>query len=301
MFPHNSALNIELDFFYGYFSETLKDFYQNTGTLGKACLYTCLGKGKRIRPLLTLLSMENLNGSKLLGMRPAIALEMIHCYSLCHDDLPAMDNDDLRRGIPTTHKKFGEASAILAGDALLTDAFLILTSKKFPSLPQIPQHQLGTVIEEISTAAGSQGMVQGQQLDTEATGNAQNISLAHVSKIHAYKTGALISSAMAIGAWMATGSHEIKEKYRLAGAKLGTAFQIFDDLLDVEGTKESLGKTPGKDEAAHKLTFLSVMSQSDARELGEKLCCEAETLLRESAIHSKALFNLIQFLVTRDH
>lgn len=224
--------------------------------LHQAMRYSVFAGGKRVRPLLCLLASKALGGSEKEALPAACALEMVHTYSLVHDDLPAMDDDDLRRGKPTCHKKFGEALAILAGDGLLTQAFYVLSRVQ-------PEERAGEAVLILSRAAGSLGMVGGQVLDLEAEG--KRATARRVSEIHRRKTGALIEASAALGAWMAGADPADRALLARYGENVGLAFQIVDDILDLESPSSVLGKTPGKDSRAGKVTYPAVHGIEGAR------------------------------------
>jgi geranylgeranyl diphosphate synthase type II len=241
--------------------------------------YALLGPGKRIRPLLALLACEACGGAHEAALPAAVALEMVHTYSLVHDDLPAMDNDDLRRGRPTCHKQFDEATAILVGDGLLTTAFETLATS-------YPAKTAAVATLELAHAAGPAGMVGGQMLDLDAeTGRFSVDSSATLEAIHRLKTGKLILAATRLGQVVAQGEqpHGVNPNQRDAldryARNLGLAFQIMDDVLDVEGTTESLGKTAGKDAAAGKRTYPGFMGLEASRHKAEELIRDAEAAL----------------------
>jgi geranylgeranyl diphosphate synthase type II len=212
--------------------------------------YSVFAGGKRVRPILMLAACEAVGGTIAAALPAACAMEMIHTYSLIHDDLPAMDDDDFRRGNPTNHKVYGEATAILAGDALLTEAFILLASA---SNATDPAAQL-QVIHEIAAASGSRGMVGGQVVDMESEGKGE-IDLATLSYIHTHKTGALIRASVRAGAILGGADADSLKALTRFGEAIGLAFQIADDILDVEGTTEELGKDAGSDEARGKATY----------------------------------------------
>lgn len=231
-----------------------KQLPTTSSPLLEAMRYAVLNGGKRIRPLLVYATGEALGCSLDILDAPAAAVELIHCYSLIHDDLPAMDNDDLRRGKPTCHKVFGEATAILAGDALLTLAFKILSD---PKLNPIPAEQQIHMIQVLSEKSGTNGMVGGQALDLASEGNHPAISLEDLRQIHHKKTGALIEAAVTLGAIGAIGLESLETILKLQeyARCIGLAFQIQDDILDVISNIETLGKTIGKDQKQNKATF----------------------------------------------
>ena len=237
-------------------------------SLHKSMRYSVFAGGKRIRPILMLAACEAVGGDIFLAMPAACAMEMIHTYSLIHDDLPAMDDDDFRRGNPTNHKVFGEAIAILAGDALLTEAF-ILMSRVEPSA-SLPPEAVLRVIQEISHSAGSHGMVGGQVVDMESEGKAE-MDLATVQYIHTHKTGALIKASVKAGAILGGADDAKLASLTRYGEAIGLAFQIADDILDIEGTTEEIGKDAGSDEARGKATYPAVMGLAESKKRAVEL------------------------------
>jgi len=231
----------------------------------KAMEYSLLAGGKRLRPVLCLAvaQMMGLEPSRVLPF--ASSIEFIHTYSLVHDDLPAMDNDDLRRGKPSNHKMFGEASAILAGDGLLTEAFAVMGSVA----GDIPADRVVRAMVEVATAAGSGGMVGGQQLDMEYTGR-DGVSYDELRGMHAMKTGALIRCSCLSGAILAGASEEDNQRIRIYGEAIGAAFQIVDDILDEVGDEAHLGKPVGSDIEQGKTTYPSLMGIDRSRELAQQ-------------------------------
>lgn len=262
--------------------------------LHEAMRYSVFAGGKRLRPVLCLMAYELCaqTDDYTPAMPSACALEMIHTYSLIHDDLPAMDNDDFRRGKLTCHKAFGDAMAILAGDALLTLAFETVAS----SDSSVPVAGLVTVLAE---AAGHSGMVGGQVLDMEGEG--AELDLDAVEDIHRRKTGALIRASIEMGAVAAGATKD--ECARLAdfGRKIGLAFQIKDDILDIEAPKDKLGKTAGKDAAVGKLTYPAVLGLEEARAVMDKTVAEAKQLLEPYGMHAARLQSLADYFVTREY
>ncbi|MGH7154973.1 MAG: polyprenyl synthetase family protein, partial [Acetobacteraceae bacterium] len=227
--------------------------------LAEAMRYAALGGGKRLRAFLVLESGRLFAVSETCAARVAAAIEMLHAYSLVHDDLPAMDDDDLRRGRPSTHRAFDEATAILAGDALQTRAFEVLADPDTHSDPQARCE----LIAAFAAAVGARGMVGGQMIDMVTEG--QTLSAAEVTRLQALKTGRLIQFSAESGAIL--GRAGLMQRHRLAafGRDIGAAFQIADDLLDAEGTTEETGKTAGKDAAAGKATMVAVLGPEEAR------------------------------------
>ena len=262
--------------------------------LHRAMRYSLMAGGKRLRPILVLASGEAFGASTDDLMPAACAVEMIHTYSLIHDDLPAMDDDDLRRGMPTCHKAFDEATAILAGDALLTQAFRVLSAD---APCRSPERQI-RVIREIATAAGTvDGMIGGQMADIENEG--KPIDEATLEYIHRSKTGALITAPVVVGGIIAGANEPELDKLRAYGQRIGLAFQIADDILDVTSTSEQLGKTAGKDLTAHKATYpaLHGIEKSEARM--EQLVAEAIEIVAGIGVNSGILEELARFIVAR--
>ena len=262
----------------------------------KAMRYSVFAGGKRVRPILMLAACQAVGGDTGRAVPAACAMEMIHTYSLIHDDLPAMDDDDFRRGSPTNHKVFGEAIAILAGDALLTEAFRLVSD---------PRHAVGcdaavrlAVINEIATCAGSHGMVGGQVVDMESEGKPE-IDLPTVQYIHTHKTGALIKASVVSGALLG-GAHgkELSAVTRY-GEAAGLAFQIADDILDIEGTTEEIGKDAGSDEARGKATYPAVIGLSAAKEEAQAMMDEALRALDVFGEEAEPLREIARYIVKR--
>lgn len=262
-------------------------------TLKAAMQYSTLTGGKRLRPLLAFAAGKIANADENIVMQVAIALEYIHVYSLIHDDLPAMDDDDLRRGKPTCHVAFNEATAILAGDALLTQSFAILAHLNLN--PEIKIQ----LIQMIALAAGSGGMVGGQMLDIEAEN--QQISLSELQSIHSLKTGALIKASILAGALCGKLNHSEQAKLAACADTLGLAFQVQDDLLDVLSTSEILGKTVGKDQAQHKSTYPSLLGLEQSQQVLQDLLNQSLNALNEFDTNADALRNIVYFVGNRTH
>lgn len=267
-------------------------------SLPQAMRYSLLLPGKRLRPVLCLAACEAAGGQIAQAMYAAMALEMIHTYSLIHDDLPAMDDDDYRRGQPSNHKVFGEGLAILAGDGLLTQAFAILSQPP----PEVAPAQALAVSSLIASAAGPEGMVLGQALDLafmnqvetqEDTARWQKT----LHTIHTHKTGALIKAALLSGAILAQAGPAFQDTLSQYGEKIGLAFQIADDILDLEGSKEKLGKSVGKDQRQGKLTYPALLGLNKARQLGLSLVEEAASLA--ARLPSRPLALLARFIMDR--
>jgi geranylgeranyl diphosphate synthase type II len=237
--------------------------------------YSLMAGGKRLRPVLCLLCARLFGLAEGAAMPFALALECIHTYSLIHDDLPAMDDDDLRRGRPSNHKRFDEATAILAGDALLTDAFVLMARTKGP-----PPERILEAIRTVGAAAGSPGMVGGQFLDIRYTGR-EGIGLEQIAAMQALKTGALLRASCLAGAILAGAGEADLAAVGAYGQALGAAFQIADDILDATGTEEELGKPVGSDAAGKKTTCLSLLGLEKSRELAEERAMEAAEALRD--------------------
>jgi farnesyl-diphosphate synthase (EC 2.5.1.10) len=232
--------------------------------LADAVTYSLAAGGKRIRPLLFLKMLESLGVTlETAHYQVAATVEMIHAGSLIHDDLPAMDNDDYRRGQLTNHKKFDEATAILAGDALFLDPYYLLATLSLPAATVV------SLVKELSFASGSLGMVAGQILDMEGEG--KNLSLEQVKEIHHLKTGRMLTFPFVAAGIIAEQSEEVITKLREIGQNLGLAFQIRDDIIDVTGTFEEIGKTPGKDQAEEKSTYVALLGLKGAQEALEEL------------------------------
>jgi len=259
----------------------------------EAMRYTALSGGKRIRPFLVTASAKLFNVDNASALRVAAAVEMIHCYSLIHDDLPAMDDDDLRRGKPTCHIKFDEATAILAGDALLTKAFEVVADEQ--------THDSATVRAELvlalAIASGDTGMVGGQMLDLVAEDHALNMP--EITRLQRMKTGALIAVSCEAGAILGKASKNARHVLHAYAHDVGLAFQIADDLLDVEGDEKEVGKKTGKDAAAGKATFVSLLGVERAREQAQLLAEQAASHLDIFDEKGKLLKDLADFVVNR--
>jgi geranylgeranyl diphosphate synthase type II len=261
----------------------------------EAVRYSLGAGGKRLRPILCLAAAEVVGGSWQIAMPAACALEMIHTYSLIHDDLPAMDNDDYRRGKLTNHKVFGEAMAILAGDALLTEAFYII-SKSRESLDVSPDRIL-EVILIIAKGAGFRGMIGGQAIDLECEN--LDVDIAVVEYMHVHKTGALITAPLEAGAILGGGSDEQVKSLKRYGHHLGLAFQITDDLLDIEGDAQLMGKQPGSDVAKNKKTYPAVLGIPKTREAARSHVEEALKSLEPFDDKATPLRAIARYLLSR--
>lgn len=262
-------------------------------TLHKAMLYSIRAGGKRLRPILTLAACETIGASIERVLPVAVALETIHTYSLIHDDLPAMDDDDLRRGKLTNHKIFGEAVAILAGDALLTESFYIMTHYKHP---EVDANVLLEVIASIAEAAGSKGMAGGQVIDLES--EKKKITVEELERLHQHKTGRLIEVSIEAGAKLAGGNQSQIEALNLYGKKIGLAFQIADDILDIEGGEE-IGKNTGSDVAHEKATYPSLIGIESSKKLASTLIEEAIQALKIFGNQAISLYEIAQYVINR--
>lgn len=262
----------------------------------RAMRYSIFAGGKRVRPILVLAACQAVGGDTERAVPAACAMEMIHTYSLIHDDLPAMDDDDFRRGNPTNHKVFGEAIAILAGDALLTEAFKLASDSRYAAGCD-PGARLA-VIHEIATCAGSYGMVGGQVVDMESEGQA-GIDLPTVQYIHTHKTGALIKASVVAGALLGSADSTALAAITRYGEAAGLAFQIADDILDIEGTTEQIGKDAGSDEARGKATYPAVMGLSAAKEEAQAMMDEALRALDIFGTEAEPLREIARYIVNR--
>ena len=262
--------------------------------LHRAMRYSLLAGGKRLRPALVLAAGEAFGADTDDLMPAACAIEMIHTYSLIHDDLPAMDNDDLRRGRPTCHKAFGEAVAILAGDALLTQAFRVLAA----DAPKRDAERQVRVIREVATAAGTvEALIGGQMADIESEG--ENVDGSTLEYIHRSKTGAMIAASVVVGGIVAGANGDQIEKLRAYGQCIGLAFQIADDILDVTSTSEQLGKTPGKDQAANKATYPAIHGIAASQARARELVAEAVEIVSSLGLKTQVLEEIARFIIAR--
>jgi len=257
-----------------------------------AARYSLLGSGKRLRPILTLAVAEMFGASIEKGIDIACAIEMIHTYSLIHDDLPCMDDDDYRRGKPTLHKACGEGHAVLAGDFLLTYAFEVISTA-----PLLSAEQKIAIISRLAKNSGGEGMIAGQILDIEAEG--KQINLDQLNQIHQYKTGALITASIEIGGMIAGATPEQLLNLRQFGQSVGLAFQIIDDLLDVTSSEEKHGKALSSDQINHKVTYVTLLGIEPARQKAEALLTQAHQLLDQLPCDSDRLHDLADCLVHR--
>ena len=257
--------------------------------------YSVLGGGKRVRPALCMAAARAMGSDESTALAPACALELIHAYSLVHDDLPAMDDDDLRRGRPTAHIAFDEASAILAGDALQTLAFALLSDA-----PALSDRQRVTMISELARASGHQGMVGGQAIDLESVG--RQLSVAQLEAMHRHKTGALIEASVRLGALTSETVTECQlSNLTDYASALGLAFQVQDDLLDIEGDTEVIGKRQGSDAARAKPTYPALLGIEGARQHLARLLDEALSALESFDSEADTLRAMADYVVARSH
>ena len=272
---------------------------QSPADLGQAMRYAVLDGGKRLRPLLVLATAEAVGGDMAAALRAACAIELIHAYSLVHDDMPCMDNDVLRRGKPTVHVQFGEAQALLAGDALQTLAFEFLTPLGGSVSPAVQAACVGL----LARASGYQGMAGGQAIDLASVG--QRLSEVQLRQMHRLKTGALLLCSVQMGAACGTAvsasAHAALQQF---GEAMGLAFQVVDDILDVTADSATLGKTAGKDAAADKPTYVALMGLDGAQRLADQLATQATQALQDTGLPQDrlaALRALCDMVVQRTH
>jgi len=264
-------------------------------TLVRAMRHSLLGGGKRLRPILTIAAAEAVGGDARSVLPFACALEMVHTYSLIHDDLPSMDDDDLRRGQPTCHVVFGEAVAILAGDALLTEAFRIMAAAALGRAPN--KARALQAINEIAAAAGARGMVSGQVADLEA--ERREPDLATVEFIHVRKTGALLLASVRAGALLSGAGTRVLRALSVYGEALGLAFQVADDILDAEAPTSVTGKHRGRDQARHKMTFPAVMGLGAAKQRARELLDQAIGAVQGFDRRAQPLREIAGYVVAR--
>ena len=272
--------------------------------VAEAMHYSLMAGGKRLRPILCVASADAVGGSRSLAMPAACAIELIHTYSLIHDDLPAMDNDTMRRGRPTLHVVAGEGMAILAGDGLLTEAFHLLAREPRTNDPDLVARKL-RVIETIASAAGAVGMVGGQAIDLASVTPDRSgqmpapLDASALKTMHGKKTGALIRGSAKAGAIMGGGNEQQVEAIDRAAAEFGLAFQIVDDILDVEGASADLGKTAGKDAAAGKPTYPQLYGLDASRRMARECLSRAESVLSAGNLADAHLLGIGRWIVER--
>jgi len=288
--------------FEDYLASRLTDYSQDIGQTPQAqpfidaLAYSSLAGGKRIRAMLVYMAANACQADNAptaaMTDAAAAAIELVHCYSLIHDDLPAMDDDDLRRGKPSCHVQFGEANAILAGDALQTLAFELLANEGDGKA----ELRIG-LVRELSRASGANGMVGGQAIDLAVVN--QNISYDELVNMHALKTGALIDAATHMGCLCAGGNSEQAKALRHYAQAIGLAFQVQDDILDIEGSSEQTGKPQGTDIAANKPTYPAIMGLSEAKAKAQSLCDEALEALTDFGANADPLRSLATYIIQR--
>ena len=277
-----------------YFGQQLKKFLKqkNFGILKKPIEYSILGQGKRLRPLLCMETSKVFNIPNDVSIFCAIAIECIHTYSLVHDDLPSMDDDDLRRGQPTIHKKWNEATAILVGDALQSLGFEALSADQF----RVNDKVKNKLIWRLASNSGASGMVLGQALDIDAESSRKQLEIDEISKLQEYKTGKLITWSCEVGPIIA---EENTEPFSLYASKVGLAFQIIDDILDVTSSSKALGKKVGKDIDKNKATFVSKLGLDNSKKKAFELVTEACDAISTFKDRSRNLCQIANFIVSR--
>jgi geranylgeranyl diphosphate synthase, type II len=276
-----------------YLEALLPGINETPATIHKAMRHSVFAGGKRVRPILVLASGESLAGDRNTLLHLGAGIEMMHTYSLIHDDLPALDNDDLRRGVPTCHKIFGEATAILAGDALMTRCYQVLTE-----LPNLTDSARLRIIREISYATGTvNGMIGGQVVDLESEGKPVNAQV--LEYIHHSKTGALLSASVRCGALAAGAGDKELQILTQFGDRIGLVFQIVDDILDVTASSEILGKTAGKDEKVQKATYPALYGIEASRKKAKELVDSALEDVSSLGPEADPLRNLALFIIRR--
>lgn len=264
-------------------------------SLHESMRYSVFAGGKRIRPILMMAACEAVGGSLQQALPAACALEMIHCYSLIHDDLPAMDDDDFRRGKPTNHKVFGEAKAILAGDGLLTEAMILLSNAEI--CPELPADRRCEVLHLLARSAGSRGMVGGQVVDMESEG--KEIDLPTLEYIHTHKTGALILAALEVGAILGGADQLQRRALCRYGEAAGLAFQVADDILDIVADQQRLGKDVGSDQQRGKATYPALLGLDGARKRARELRDLAFSAVDVFGDSARPLREIAGFIVDR--
>lgn len=285
-------LKEQIDFIDRYLDKYLEEKDNPQSIIYKAMRYSVFAGGKRLRPIL-MINVCKMCGGDIKEVIPfACAMEMIHTYSLIHDDLPAMDNDDLRRGQPTSHIKFGEAAAILAGDALLNKAFEIVSQYSGDNPMRVLK-----AINILASSSGTEGMIGGQVVDMESEG--KDITLDELKYLHLNKTGAIIRSACAIGALMAGAGKSETEAIDRFALNLGVAFQIRDDVLDVIGSEEELGKPIGSDEVENKNTYVKIAGLAESEKMAEEYTEKAKKELLLFGDKAEFLLKLTDYLTNR--
>lgn len=269
---------------------------ESPAVLKEAMQYSLSAGGKRIRPLLLFATLAAYGQETIKGLNSACALEMVHTYSLIHDDLPSMDDDDLRRGKPTNHKVFGEAMAVLAGDGLLTYAFQVIMAYE---QKEISAEKKVRLVLELAKAAGPEGMVGGQVADMEAEG--KRLTIDELEYIHKHKTGKLLEFAVLAGAILSDATEEQEEKLLTFAKYIGLAFQIRDDILDVEGTEEEIGKPIGSDLSNEKSTYTTLFTVDRAKDILEETIAEAKGAISSLQLQDEYLLSICDLIAKRNN
>lgn len=264
------------------------------GTIHEAMRYVVFAGGKRLRPVLCLAAAEACNGEVSDALAPACAVELMHTYSLVHDDLPAMDDDDLRRGRPTCHKVYGEGMAVLCGDALLTEAFAVLAKA-----PASKRYTVGDYVRELAETGGSVKLIGGQVMDLEGEG--ENLTKKELVRIHEAKTAALLIASLRLGAMVANATPAKLEALTKFGHNLGLAFQVIDDILDVTQSTEKLGKTAGKDQAVEKATYPAILGLEGSRKEAARYTKAAMKALEPFGKRGNRLREIAEYLLQREY
>ncbi len=263
--------------------------------------HSLMAGGKRLRPILAMAAAHACGKDFMYALPACCSIEMIHTYSLIHDDLPAMDDDDFRRGLPTCHKEFSEATAILAGDALLTHAFNVISQPEsiFEKYPDA-----GTrikLIALISSAAGILGMVEGQMMDMQSFSTNEKDTLSHLKKIHALKTGKMITVSVQSGALSVGADAEMMEKLKIYADNVGLAFQVVDDILNIEGDPEIMGKAAGSDVLNDKMTFPAIIGLNESKKYAKNLIETANDAISQFGEKATPLRAIANYIINRDH
>ncbi|WP_376717959.1 polyprenyl synthetase family protein [Paenibacillus forsythiae] len=296
--PLNEYISGVGDLVTGEITRLFPPHWEVPAKLAEAMSYSLLAGGKRLRPLLVIAACEALGGSREAALPVAVAIEMVHTYSLIHDDLPAMDDDDYRRGRLTNHKVYGEAAAILAGDALLTHAFysIVQSSRRY----SVPAEDVLSIVEDLAEMAGPRGMVGGQAADME--GEQGLTDLESLRYIHLHKTGDLIVFSLLAGGRIGGASEAQLEALRRFGVSIGLAFQVQDDILDLVGDESKLGKKTGSDVRQQKVTYPYFIGLEASRREVERLTEEAKSAVQQGAFaDGSRLLEIADYLMSRDH
>lgn len=273
--------------------------YDQDRELIAAMRHSLMAGGKRLRPILSIAAAAACKKDVSMALPVGCAIEMIHTYSLIHDDLPAMDDDDLRRGLPTCHKQFSEATAILAGDALLTQAFYIIV-KPEPIFSKFPDQSIRLELSGIvSDAAGVQGMVEGQMLDMQAC-NSEADALSHLKKIHKLKTGKMIIASVQSGGVSVGAEPDIINKLTIYADKIGLAFQVVDDILNIEGDPDIMGKAAGSDDLNYKMTFPAIIGLDNSKKFAKELVEHASDCISIFDESADPLRAIAAYIINRD-